>query len=215
MRARLGKTGSLFLTALLSVVAPTVVSAEGSATATLYEVMEAAPPRPSTDGMAGVFIPGPGGSITRLAQATLSGSCNESAAGALVGWANAAMEAHAQSRINMFTGSGPFSAGFTLDGTANGSTPGKASGTLDMSAMLDPSNPLPWAFVSATWRTLGDPSTRLSGPVAGLAYVPIACPHDGAKACYLDRDWSVTELGAQEYKDGIPLVKFVLEFVVE
>jgi hypothetical protein len=199
------------LLALSPAAAWAQVTASGTAHATLYEVMEAPPPRPSTGGLAGVFIPGPGGSVTRLAQATESGTVG-AADGSLAAWSDGQMEAQAQSRVDLFTGSGPFAAIFSIDGQANGKTVGKAKGTLNLSPMLDPVNPLPLAFLLATWSTLGAPSTRQSGSVEGVVYLPFAC---GGTACYLGLDGLPTPLAPNEFKDGVPLVKFVLDYAAQ
>lgn len=211
-----GRRGAAWLLAgLLVLFAPAVALAQsgGEALIVLYEVLESPPPRPSTGGV-GAFVPNPlAGTLTRLAQATLSGTVHP--AGSIANWAGAAIEAHAQSRVDLGTGQGPISGVFNVD-LAGGAVSGELNGTLDL-RMLLAVEPIPLAPVTkGQWNTLG--KTKLAGVFEGVAQVPVPCSALGSPAnnfCYLTPDGSgVEELQAHEFnRDGIPLVRFLLQLV--
>lgn len=181
---------------LLLTLSPAAVLAQGSATLVLYEWIESPPLRPITGGLPGIFIPGPDGSMTRLAQAALSGTAT-TATDPLAKWVGANIGAHAQSQVDLTTGSGPISGVFTVLRV----TAGNVSGTIDLSGLLTGASPN--APVEGVWGTVG--RSALSGSFSGLAQVPIQC---GDTACYLNPDWTTEP--AVFNSAGIPLVRFVL-----
>lgn len=212
-----GRRGTAWLLAgLLVLFTPAVALAQsGGAFIVLYEVLESPPPRPSTGGNVGAFVPNPlAGTLTRLAQATLSGT-GVQAEGSISDWVGAAIEAHAQSRVDLRTGQGPLSGVFNVD-LAGGAVSGELNGTLDLSMLLA-LKPIPLAPVTeGQWNTLG--KTKLAGVFEGVAQVPVPCSALGSPAnnfCYLTPDGSgVEELQAHEFnRDGIPLVRFKLQLV--
>lgn len=187
-----GVAAGLFLA-----LTPTIALAQGSARLVLFEVIESPPPRPATGGVPGAFIPGPDGSLTRLAQATLSGTATE-ASGSLGNWLNASIGAYAQSQVNLDTRTGPLDGFFTVLHV----TAGSFSGTIDMTGLLTGTGPN--AQVQGVWATRG--SSSLTGSFSGLAQVPIMC---GDSACYVNPD-GTTELAVIN-RFGIALVRFVLD----
>lgn len=214
---------ALLLAGLVLALAPATALAQGSGSAylVLYEVMESPPPRPSTGGRPGAFVPGPDGSVTRLAQATLAGPV-VAAAGSLADWLDGEVQAHAQSRVSLATRQGPLNGAFTVDTMGlNGAIPGKLSGILDLSMLLSPTSPVPLAPTWGSWRTLGQPSSRLGGTFSGVAQVPVDCgmlPGDNpaGMACYLNPSTGLGEqLAPDEFKDGVPLVRFVIELTAD
>jgi hypothetical protein len=203
----LKRRSSWLVAGLLVLLAPAVALAQGGTQLVLYEVVESPPPRPSSGGQPGAFIPGPDGSVTRLAQATLSGPV-VAASGSLDSWFGGDVQAHAQSRVTVVggDGTGPINGVFAVDLASGGAVPGKLSGTLDLSMLLSGTAPL--ASVEGTWHTLGKSS--VGGMFSGVAQVPFPC---GDWLCYLDPDLSgsVTPLQTHEFdRNGIPLVRFLL-----
>jgi hypothetical protein len=207
----LKRRSSWLVAGLLVLFAPAVALAQGGAQLVLYEVVESPPPRPSSGGQPGAFIPGPDGSVTRLAQATLSGPV-AAASGSLDSWRGGDVQAHAQSRVDLGTGVGPINGVFAVDLTGGGAVPGKLSGTLDLSMLLDPDHPIPLAPVSGTWHTLGKSS--VGGKFSGVAQVPVDCGLVGGTQgafCYVNPDGTVAELQPHEFDaKGVPLVRFLL-----
>ena len=212
-KTHLSLTVGLLLVGLLLALSPAIALAQGFAQAVLYEVLESPPARPSTGGAVGAFVPDPvDGTLTRLAQATEAGPV-VFGTGSLVSWQNSGVVIHAQSRVDLTTGSGPVSGSFTVD-TAGGTISGKLSGTLDLSPVL--SNTAPLAPTWGTWGTLGKRSSRLGGTFQGVAQIPVDCGLLGGPAgyfCYLKPDLSGADLlQPNEFKDGVPLVRFLIGF---
>lgn len=199
--------GILLAGVLLALTPGAALADGGSARVVLYEVIESPPPRPASGGMPGAFIPGPDGSVTRLAQATLTGPVTE-ADGSMESWRGGKIGGHVQSQVNLTTGTGPISGFFTVDKVSGSLTAANLSGTIDLSGLLSTTNPIPLAPVSASWGTLGPPPSFLSGTFQGVAQVPFQC---GTTACYLNPDGTITPLQPHEFnRDGVPLVRFVL-----
>ncbi|MBI2159280.1 MAG: hypothetical protein HYU25_02615 [Candidatus Rokubacteria bacterium] len=200
----------LLLAGALLALVPASALAQGGAQLVLYEVIESPPPSPATGGQPGAFIPGPDGSVTRLAQATLTGPV-KAAGGSLDSWSGGEVDAYAQSRVDLATGVGPISGSFTVDLASGGAVSGKLDGILDLHYLLQ--NLAPLAPVSGTWNTLGKSS--VGGTFSGVAQVPIECSKLGGPEgyfCYLKPDFSGAELlTANEFnRKGIPLVRFLL-----
>lgn len=210
-----GRRGTAWLLAgLLVLFTPAVALAQsGKAFIVLYEVLESPPPRPSTGPNVGAFVPNPlAGTLTRLAQATLSGT-GVQAEGSISDWVGAAIEAHAQSRVELVgTFQGPISGVFNVD-LAGGAVSGELNGTLDLSMLLAGTPLAP--VTGGQWSTLG--KTKLAGVFEGVAQVPVDCGVlsgglPSGTFCYLNPQPEV--LKAHEFnRDGIPLVRFLLELV--
>jgi hypothetical protein len=218
------RRGSAWLLAgLLVLFAPAVALAQGVAHLVLYEVVESPPPRPASvdlEGLPGAFVPGPDGSVTRLAQATLTGPV-VSANGSLASWFDGQVDAHAQSRVDLASGVGPINGIFAVDLPGGGAVPGKLSGMLNLSLILTKQAPLAFVF-DGTWNTLGKSS--VGGTFSGVAQVPMDCglladllagvvpPVASGTFCYLNPVTHSLELLSSQESDqnGIPLVRFLL-----